>query len=383
MSDTTKSEEEAVEYGYYFQHEGKAYELIETELYSAAKPADLPKGDPRFHWKGGKIPIDLWQGIIAFLQDGYEKTKAENLIYLYYDDTVTHEWEAWAPPQDCVGMTVRSTKDMEGYREQRKLIDINKVQMGTIHTHCSGTAFASGTDKADEDMRDGLHVTVGKLGGKKNDPIDIHCRCVFNGQQYDTHISHWLDLPPWIKKIPAKYRGKLFMEIIYDAFPKATYPEKWLENTNRPKKNAFPQWQNGAWGGHHAIQQEDLPAWSPRNTGSGFSALSERRIPPITGKDKYITPADERDIRAMGLVIDQINVEPLDMENIMDTPHKHLSEDEVQLKSLFFNTCMQRGVSKGRLYYVWRTYDIPGYLDYFDEVDEDAQSPVQSVPAKE
>ena len=53
---------------------------------------------------------------------------------------------------------------------------------GTVHHHCSTSAFQSGTDEADETNREGFHFTIGNLD---KEDIDIHFRWCLDNQCHE------------------------------------------------------------------------------------------------------------------------------------------------------------------------------------------------------
>lgn len=193
-------------------NQGKAYLPYETDLYQGfteIKLKALPQGTPDFHWKGAKIPYALWCQCMDFLVWSQLQHKEESLLWLFYHRQ-SREWAAWAPPQRPQGMTVKSLpefpgKDLEtenphpGFEDQRANWGKGWALMGTIHHHCTGAAHQSGTDKQDETTKDGIHITIGKIG---QEMLDYHGRAVFDGIQTNALLSNWVETPDWFKTIP-------------------------------------------------------------------------------------------------------------------------------------------------------------------------------------
>lgn len=264
----------------YYIHKGELYQMSPDNVVSIAQKVKVPKTDKLFKWHGSKIPMSLHRKIISFFIDGYKKTSSENLVFLYYDMDAK-EWMAWAPPQYYAGMTVgfESDESDKEYREQRSEIPERFVQMGTYHHHCSGGAFASGTDKSDESQRDGLHVTIGGLGQKK-EKLSAHARATFKNKTYDTCLSEWLEPPEWIESFPKQYQNlfqKALIEIALFPEKDEEYPDIWISNLKKKESLAFPT--SIRTGFSSMIQQAQLPLIEKknpkaRNTGDLLEARS-------------------------------------------------------------------------------------------------------------
>jgi len=154
------------------------YEEVKNKLFTTYKPIELPvvqELTPQWHNK--KIPLAMWQEILAFMKHSYDVLKSETMCFLYYDETAKQPWSFWVPPQITNGMTVKSDPDHINFQVQRAMYP--DTMFGTVHHHCSSSAFQSGTDEADETNREGFHFTIGCLN--KPDDIDIHFRwCLDN-----------------------------------------------------------------------------------------------------------------------------------------------------------------------------------------------------------
>ncbi|MBS3903017.1 MAG: hypothetical protein KGZ30_01425, partial [Anaplasmataceae bacterium] len=72
------------------------------------------------HWTGERIPLAVWQSIIAFFRWGYQEYKSEQTVRLYYHKE-KKEWKVWAFPQECNGLTVKEIKNDE-YAKQLETI---------------------------------------------------------------------------------------------------------------------------------------------------------------------------------------------------------------------------------------------------------------------
>lgn len=179
------------------------FELIRNDFFAGWKKVEIPKGEPGIAWLRAKIPFDLWDELIQWCELTQQTHKSEALAFLMYNEE-TDTWSIWYPPQVTNGMTVKSDSDCDEYKEQRKKYG-DMLQMGTLHHHCTGSAFASGVDKNDEIDRDGLHFTIGKLD---EDEYDIHFRLCAYGVCHDQDPTSVIEPPEWLKKAPLSEQNK-------------------------------------------------------------------------------------------------------------------------------------------------------------------------------
>jgi len=207
-------------------HEDKIYQPVENELYVGWEQAGIEfvKQEPKFTWKGAKLPWDLWAQIVCFMRWSQEEIKEEAMLFLFYH-IADKKWAAWVFPQTPSGMSVRMLPEHAIYQHDRKQFGAGWIQAGTVHHHCTAKAFQSGTDKTDEEDRDGLHVTLGEMEKRQ---LDIHCRQVFDGVQSSTRLSDWVEAPPWLKEIPKAFRGD-FTSWINLAVINHPFPQEWKD----------------------------------------------------------------------------------------------------------------------------------------------------------
>jgi hypothetical protein len=194
----------------YIIHEDTLYEEKAGPLVTTYTRFQLPIKEPNPTWNGPRIPWDLWTEMVAWCQVTQEKFKSEALVLLFFDQEL-QQWSHWYPPQITNGMTVKADESDPDYTEQRKLYP--DLQFGTLHHHCTTGAFASGTDKSDEEDREGLHFTIGHLG---SDEHSVHFRFCYQGQCYEGSASSVIEPPEWLKTVPEKYRSDLMKDVIQD-----------------------------------------------------------------------------------------------------------------------------------------------------------------------
>lgn len=182
----------------YKVHNNAVYELQDNDLYTTYSKCKVPEIDnitPT--WKGSPIPFQMWQDITDWCVLSYEKFKSETLVFLYYDlNNKKNPWSFWIPPQITNGMTVKSNPESEFFEKERK--NFPDTMFGTVHHHCSSSAFQSGTDHSDELDREGLHFTIGNL----NTPfdLDVHVRITIGKAHGDANAYNLIEANPKVQK---------------------------------------------------------------------------------------------------------------------------------------------------------------------------------------
>lgn len=149
----------------------------------------------------------MWQDIIDWCVISYEEFKSETLVFLYYDlNTKENAWSFWIPPQITNGMTVKSNPESEFFADERK--NFPDTMFGTVHHHCSSSAFQSGTDHSDELDREGLHFTVGHCN--KTDDLDLHLRMTIGNAHSEIEADNVIEADPKLqsayKSLSTKYQ---------------------------------------------------------------------------------------------------------------------------------------------------------------------------------
>jgi hypothetical protein len=134
-----------------------------------------------------------WGMVVAFLRWSYETYQSEAQLRLFYSEKMGL-WKAAPMPQHVgTGMYV---EEIKGHPDRIKVwdeVDMSLYQeAGTVHHHCSCSAFQSGTDANDEKLRIGLHITLGHMS---DTAVDLHARAIFKGLQYPVELLEWLDAP--------------------------------------------------------------------------------------------------------------------------------------------------------------------------------------------
>lgn len=206
-------------------HNNTLLEPIETPLYKGwapAKAAKVLQGQPRFIWKGAKIPFEMWEQVVAFLRWTQQKYKAEAMVLFFYNIN-TDQWAVWPFPQEPNGMTIRLLPNDPMYAADRTRFGDGWIQAGSVHHHCTAKAFQSGTDRTDEENRDGVHITLGEMD---KPVLDLHIRQVFDGLMGDSDILDWVETPKYLEQVPEEFQDQ-FGSFVMRATRATEFPEEW------------------------------------------------------------------------------------------------------------------------------------------------------------
>tara|TARA_B110000483_G_scaffold128139_1_gene153733 strand:+ start:29 stop:1153 length:1125 start_codon:yes stop_codon:yes gene_type:complete len=206
----------------------------------------LKNHTPLFSWDKNKIPFVLWEEIVSFMRWGFKTYSSEVLVALFYN-TAEDKWAAWAFPQTTQGMTVQFNEDDPDYKIDRRQFSEGWVQLGSVHHHCSMAAFASGTDTADEEDREGVHITLGNMN---QEVLDIHIRQTFTEIVGDVNPENFIEMPEWSKDLPIKVKKHItknvFVDIELGKFPKL-WETRVTKEIHRPAQYPFSSSNPSRW----------------------------------------------------------------------------------------------------------------------------------------
>jgi len=183
-------------------------------------------------WTGPKLQRAQWRELQAFLRAVNERDHSEAQVRLFCNQRL-NAWKVHAFPQEArTGMSAREIDNEESRIQRARFRDSEGWSpMGTVHSHCGGTAFQSGTDMNNERHIDGLHITLGKVD--KNE-FDIHGRFSILGRMLDiVDWSAFWQLPDGVLELglPPEVRSKIALHDMCKG-PEAdqTFPDEWLNN---------------------------------------------------------------------------------------------------------------------------------------------------------
>ena len=162
--------------------------LVSSQIEYEVKTA---KGKLTYH--GPKLNLELWHQILSFFRWTHKEHQSECQVRLYVNVKL-NRWAAWAFPQAArTGMTARELpvqetpeKAQERFASWHSEPSDDWLYFGTVHHHCSASAFQSATDEQNEWNQDGLHITVGRMD---QDRHDLHARFYLGGNCYEPDLS--------------------------------------------------------------------------------------------------------------------------------------------------------------------------------------------------
>jgi hypothetical protein len=258
-----------------FITDGKEFFVsFNTPLVRGYLPVPIPKADPVLRWNGPKIDlVRSWYPALRFMKD---HVNHEVVLRLF----MTHDRSnILIFPLSQIYGTGMSVKEEITKEEREWWASEGLIEAGTVHSHCTAAAFASGTDKHDEKHRDGLHLTVGKLNSGE---LDLHSRMVWtvpgeedaNGKlirastvtiqkpnlmdwfTFPQHIEMFISMEPELEESVVKY------VLCKPPDPRAVYPKEWKDKLLRPAAITPPslgaggKWARGADGQMHMYDPE-------------------------------------------------------------------------------------------------------------------------------
>lgn len=312
-------------------YSGRVYKQFKNQVFSGWKlDPTLQLATPEqvtLSWHRAKIKFSLWEQIASFLRWTQDTHKDEALVTLFYND-ITDEWAAEVFPQNGFGMTVKLLPEDPEYAVLRKKYGKGWMQLGSIHHHCTMSAFASGTDQHDEADRDGLHITLGKMTETK---MDIHIRAVFDKMVYDIKSAHqWIDMPEWLGVIPDDYLGIVGNDLF--VLPaSAPFPEEWKarirarQAVNGPGRGPYNH-GNGSEDYHHEYlanwqqRQAEYDAANPSKKTEGnankSSDTSTTKTPALTSSNTF-TKFDLKAIRKLYSIMEILKIDAYTMYDML------------------------------------------------------------------
>jgi hypothetical protein len=101
------------------------------------------------------------------------------------------------------------------------------LYFGTVHHHCSASAFQSATDEQNEWNQDGLHITVGNMDADRH---DLHARLYLGGNCFDPDMSLFWQIDPELAvQVPPEMLDEL---ACFQMCGKVTvdFPDSWRKN---------------------------------------------------------------------------------------------------------------------------------------------------------
>lgn len=235
-------------------YEGKPLFWQQAGVYEGLLPLSIAplQAKPAVTFRGGKIPKALWQQIISFMLWSQEKFQSEAQARLFYHMD-NQDWRVVVAPQLAQGLT---TKELNDHPDRAAAYYAAEKDgyfcMGTVHHHCTISAFMSGTDENDERKQNGLHITLGRLDLPA---LEIHGRVSVRNVLYAPRWEDWFDFPQEELTVPVT----------------GLHPTEWEARIVKPEPtHRVTQWE--PHGGHGWWNEETGAA----HTGSRFTREQQR-----------------------------------------------------------------------------------------------------------
>jgi PRTRC genetic system protein A len=162
-------------------------------------PAGLAGQKPMLELSYPRLPRVLLERAVAFFRLIYEEKYWESALILVWNKT-TRQMELLCPDQKA---------DPGAVNYDIPALPPNLLLVGDIHSHGSGGAYASFTDKEDETNRPGVHIVAGRIMDKRP---EFHIEVVVDGERFKVE-DHGLILEGFENckhaEVPADWRPKV------------------------------------------------------------------------------------------------------------------------------------------------------------------------------
>lgn len=195
--------------GWFLRKSNELYNSV-TTIKSADFLGQLSEGGT---FKTVKLPREILMQCNGFMKAVYDKHKSESVVLLYHNFSQKN-WIFCVPEQTVSGGAAHyklneKTQYVFGKGVMNALPE-GYTMIGSIHSHASMSAFASGTDNNDECNFDGFHITVGNMDRE----FTYHARLIMSGMKKDVNLS----------------------QVVEGMADTATFPECLLDNVSEPQR---------------------------------------------------------------------------------------------------------------------------------------------------
>lgn len=188
----------------------------------------------RLEYTGPRFTPELWHQILSFFRWTFKEHQSECQVRLYVNAKLGR-WAAWAFPQAArTGMTARELPEQETPEKAKERFaswhsdpSDDWLYFGTVHHHCSASAFQSSTDEQNELNQDGLHITVGKMDQERH---ELHARFYLDRNAYEPDLSRFWPLDAELAgQVPEAMHHHL---AVYQMGARVTldFPDQWRMN---------------------------------------------------------------------------------------------------------------------------------------------------------
>lgn len=299
-------------------------EVVEQKSYPGLFEAKfvhkIKETSASFNYIGPKFSEEMWDEILAFFKWSYAKTRGETQVRLFVHPQ--QGWKAWAFPQEASsGLSTTELPDNPMTKEQNAVLQADPEWQlyGTVHHHCSAGAFQSGTDKDNERMQEGIHITVGHID---KDVHSIDARFYYKGCKFQPDLSEFWDVGDAVKtkrdELQDYFGIKLPLAQIAEAQMCQTcskdqkFPDQWQANLIEkvwPRANTNDIVYNGRPGFNGGSSFVDDP---------GYQGYPSKAIKMLRKYFRALYRADNEVPKGTALTAAQRDDADKDMEDVLD-----------------------------------------------------------------
>lgn len=261
------------------------------------------KETPKLQWNRTKIPASLFRQVLGFFLWTHRTYRGESQVRLYYN-AQENLWDIVVAPQEV--STGLSTRELASHADRiAAFAHVASDQwscQGTIHHHCSIGAFQSGTDRNDEKMQNGLHITIGCLD---DDVYAIHGRATFGGVEYTVELGDWLEGYEAPNTLLGKADTVEFPEVWTTRLVKVEYAQ---HRYNTPMGFGGQTIYGAYWDDYYS--QQNRNPWPADRHGRSHEANKDTKVELWVGRDRTLTPQEREEERELAELQTYLKDEP-------------------------------------------------------------------------
>lgn len=300
-------------------------ELVEQKsypgLFDCKMTHKIKETSASFNYTGPKFTVEMWDEILAFFKWTYAKTHGESQVRLFVHPT--EGWRAWAFPQEAgCGLATTELPDNPETKTQRAQFNDEWILYGTVHHHCSVSAFQSGTDTNNEKDQEGIHITVGDMD---KDVHTLHFRFYYKGCKFQPDMAGFWDVGQEVrdkaKELAEYFNIKVDLNTVAELQMSQTcgkdakFPEQWMANLIERARPAITPWPGNGVGLGWGRKNEDFTA------DQGYRGYPTRAVKMLR---KYLRTTYKEDIKAAG----GLNAELRDeIDEELESVLEHMADD--------------------------------------------------------
>jgi PRTRC genetic system protein A len=173
----------------------------------------LATHEPRCVVRYPKVRASTLEFIVGFFDRVYQQHRSEAVALLLWD-MEANRYRILVPEQEAsVWESYTGRRSPQDVRYKVPPLPAGHLLVGDIHSHGSMAAYSSGTDRADERYRDGIHCVVGRI---EDEPPQFHLELAIDGFHFELEMAHVFEgytqrrrfVPrQWLDKVRVKVDG--------------------------------------------------------------------------------------------------------------------------------------------------------------------------------